>query len=597
MPTYKAPLRDLRFLLHEVFDAPRIYARIGFPDATPDVIDAILSEGAKFVENFVAPYNHIGDEHGAEWNDGEVTTPPGTKEAWKAYVEGQWGAIGANPEYGGQGLPESLELSVNELLNEGSVGWRGCGALTIGSIHAIEAHASDTDKRLYLPKLVAAEWSGTMCLTEPHAGSDVGIINTQAVPAGDGTYKLTGTKIFITYGEHDLTENIVHLVLARLPGAPKGPKGISLFIVPKFLPDADGKPGKRNGVVCASIEKKMGIKASPTCVLNFEDAIGTLVGREHEGMAAMFTMMNYARLDVAQHGLATGERALQGAVAYTRERLQMRAASGPKFPDKVADPIIAHADVRRMLLTMKSIVEGCRALCTYSALQLDMKKSKDEAERKRAESLLAFLTPITKGFVTELSLEVTNWGIQAFGGHGYIRESGMEQYARDARITPIYEGTNTIQANDLLRRKVLGSNGALLSLFLGEVEVLAGELANDPELAYQAEALKAIKKEWEQLTQHIGQRAQKDGDEAAASAFDYLLYSGYATLAYFWGRMSRVAKASLGQSADQDAFYRSKLQTARFYYERILPRTRGLAVTLKAPASTLMEIAEDAFVF
>jgi alkylation response protein AidB-like acyl-CoA dehydrogenase len=597
MPTYKAPLRDLRFLLHEVFDAPRIYARIGFADATPDVVDAILSEGAKFVENYVAPYNHIGDEHGAEWENGEVTTPPGTKEAWKAYVEGQWGSIGANPEYGGQGLPESLELAVNELLNEGSVGWRGCGALTIGSIHAIEAHASDKDKQLYLPKLIAAHWSGTMCLTEPHAGSDVGIINTQAVPLGDGTYKITGTKIFITYGEHDLTENIVHLVLARLPGAPKGPKGISLFIVPKFLPDADGNPGARNGVVCASIEKKMGIKASPTCVLNFEDAIGTLCGGEHNGMAAMFTMMNYARLDVAQHGLATGERSLQGAVAYTRERLQMRAANGAKQPDKLADPIIVHADIRRMLLTMKSLVEGCRALCTYASLQLDQKKSKDEAEKKRAENLLAFLTPITKGFTTEISLEVTSWGIQAFGGHGYIRESGMEQYARDARITPIYEGTNTIQANDLLRRKVLGSKGGLLKLFLGDVDAVATELAADSELAYQAEALKAHAKEWELLTANIAARTEKDGDEAGGAAFDYLQYAGYVTLAYFWGRMSRVAKANLGKSADQDAFYRSKLQTARFYFERILPRTRTLAVTLQAPAATLMEVAEDAFVF
>jgi hypothetical protein len=332
-------------------------------------------------------------------------------------------------------------------------------------------------------------------------------------------------------------------------------------------------------------------------VLNFEDAIGTLVGGEHNGMAAMFTMMNYARLDVAQHGLATGERALQGAVAYTRERLQMRAANGAKQPDKVADPIIVHADIRRMLLTMKSLVEGCRALCTYASLQLDGKKAKDEAERTRAEKLLAFLTPITKGFTTEVSLEVTSWGIQAFGGHGYIRESGMEQYARDARITPIYEGTNTIQANDLLRRKVLGSKSGLLKLFLSEVEAIATELSADSELSYQAEALKAHAKEWEQLTQHIALRSEKDSDEAAGAAFDYLQYAGYVTLAYFWGRMSRVAKASLGKSADQDAFYRSKLQTARFYFERILPRTRALAVTLQAPAATLMDIAEDAFVF
>ena len=534
MPTYKAPLRDFRFLLNEVFDAPHIYERTGFTEATPDVVDAILSEGGKFAENVVAPINQAGDEHGAHWDDGKVTTPPGWKQAWNAYREGQWGAISASPEYGGQGLPESLELAFNEMVNGASVAWRGCSGLTLGAIHAIQAHGSEAQKSLYLPKLIAAEWSGTMCLTEPHAGSDVGIINTTATPKGDGTYSISGTKIFITYGEHDLTSNIVHLVLARLPGAPKGPKGISLFIVPKFLPGASGAPGERNPVICSTIEKKMGIKGSPTCVLNFEEAKGWLIGPEHGGMACMFTMMNYARLDVAQHGLGQGERALQNAVIYTRERLQMRAPNGAKFPEKVADPIIVHADIRRMLLTMKSLNEGCRALTTYATLQLDLKHHKDEAERVRAEGMLAFLTPIVKGFDTEAAGETTYWGIQAFGGAGYIRESGMEQYARDARITQIYEGTNTIQANDLLRRKVLGSKGALLELFLSEIDAVAAELSSDSELAYQADALKSLRAEWAALSQDIGVRSAKDGDEAAGAAFDYLMYSGYVALAFFW---------------------------------------------------------------
>jgi alkylation response protein AidB-like acyl-CoA dehydrogenase len=596
MPTYRAPVRDFRFLLHEVFDAPKLYAAAGFADASADVVDAVLGEAAKFADNVVAPINQAGDEHGAHWENGAVTTPPGYKEAWDAYVEGNWGAIGANPDFGGQGLPESVELSVNEMLNGGCVAWRTCGSLTLGAIHAIEAHASDELKQRYLPKLVSAEWSGTMCLTEPHAGSDVGIISTQAAPLGDGSFAINGTKIFITFGEHDFTDNIIHLVLARLPGAPKGPKGISLFIVPKYLPDADGKPGERNGVVCAGIEKKMGIKGSPTAVLNFDDAKGWLVGPPNAGLACMFTMMNYARLDVGQQGLSQGERALQGAVAYARERLQMRAANGAKFPEKVADPIIVHADIRRMILTMKSLVEGSRCLAVMAALQLDRRHHPEEAERRRGDDMLGFLIPITKGFLTEVGSEAAYWGVQSYGGHGYIREHGMEQYARDARIMAIYEGTNTIQANDLLRRKVLGTNGALLTLFLREIDQLTESLAGDVELAYQASALKLARKEWEELTADIGKRSASNADEAAGAAFDYLMYSGYITVAYCWAKMSQVAKAALGKSPEADLFYQTKLQTARFYFERILPRTRGLAATLRAPSDTLMVVPEEAFV-
>jgi alkylation response protein AidB-like acyl-CoA dehydrogenase len=596
MPTFKAPLRDFRFLLGEVFEATASYEKWGFADASPDVVDAVLAEGAKFAEGVLAPLNEKGDEHGAKWSDGVVTTAPGFKAAWSAYREGQWGSIGANPEFGGQGLPESVELAFNEMACAACLSFRMACSLTLGAVHAIEAHATDELKQTYLPKLISAQWTGTMCLTEPHAGSDVGIITTQAKPLDDGSYAITGTKIFITFGEHDLAENIIHLVLARLPGAPRGPKGISLFLVPKFLLDADQHPGVRNGVVCASIEHKMGIKASPTCVLNFEEATGFIVGPPNGGLAAMFTMMNYARLDVGQQGLSQGERALQGAAAYTLERLQMRAASGARAPEKVADPIIAHADVRRMLLTIKSLVEGSRALAMFAAVQLDKKHHADEAERRRADDLLAFSIPIVKGFLTEIGHEAAYWGIQCWGGHGYIRESGMEQYQRDARITSIYEGTNTIQANDLLRRKVLGTKGALLDLFLGEIDALVGELEGDRELGYQAKALASLRSEWEAISNDIAKRSEGNADEAAGAAFDYLMYSGYVTVAYFWGRMSKAALASLGGKPSDDAFYRAKLQTARFYFERILPRTRTLAVTLRASSDSLMDIAEDAFV-
>ncbi|MDB4991237.1 MAG: phenylacyl-CoA dehydrogenase [Myxococcaceae bacterium] len=598
MPTYKAPLRDFRFLLNDVFEATRQYEKWGFPDATPDIVDAVLAEGAKFAEGVLAPLNEKGDEHSAKWADGIVTTAPGFKEAWKQYREGEWGSIGANPEYGGQGLPESVELAFNEMACAACVSFRMSNSLTLGAVHAIEAHASDELKQTYLPKLISAQWSGTMCLTEPHAGSDVGIITTSAKPAGDGSFLLTGTKIFITFGDHDMTENIIHLVLARLPGAAKGPKGISLFLVPKFLLDEAQNPtGDLNGVVCSSIEHKMGIKASPTCVLNFEDAKGFLVGREHGGLAAMFTMMNYARLDVGQQGLSQGERALQGASAYALERLQMRAAGGVRAPDKAADPIIAHADIRRMLLTIKSLVEGSRALAIYAATQLDKKHHSDESERLRADDLLAFLIPIVKGFLTEVGSEAAYWGIQIWGGAGYIRESGMEKYARDARIMSIYEGTNTIQANDLLRRKVIGSKGALLQVFLKEVETLVSELTGSSELGYQAQALAELSSEWASLSTDIARRAESNADEAAGAAFDYLMYSGYVAVAYFWARMSKAAIASLGRVPSEDLFLRTKLQTARFYFERILPRTRTLAVTLKAPSKTLMDVADDAFSF
>ncbi len=597
MPTYKAPLRDIRFLLFELFSAERHYQAAGFGDATQDVVDAVLQEAAKFCETVVAPLNQVGDEHGAKLKDGVVHTAPGFKEAHKAYMAGQWGAVAADPAFGGQGLPPSLEFMFHDMAVTACLAWRMCSGLTLGAIHALEAHGTDELKKLYLPKLISAEWTGTMCLTEPHAGSDVGIITTKATPNADGSYVINGTKIFITYGDHDFTDNIVHLVLARLPDAPPGPKGISLFLVPKFLPDADGKPGADNHVVCASLEKKMGIKASPTCVLNFEDSKGFLIGKPNAGLVSMFVMMNYARLDVAMHGLGQAERSLQGAAAYARERLQMRAPNGPKAPDKRADPIIVHPDVRRMLLTQKAIAEGCRALAYFAALQIDMAQNGKGDEQKEADALLQLLIPITKGFLTEAGFEAASWGLQVSGGMGFIHETGMEQYMRDARIASIYEGTNGIQANDLLRRKVLGSKGQLLQVMQARIEKQCKQLDAVPALSDLNARLRSASKLWNDVTAKIATRAAQDNEEAGAAAFDYLMIAGYVCVAYFWAQMAEVAQAKLAAGGDDAAFYTSKLQTARFYFTRLLPRIEAHAAAIDAGKASVMEIAEDGFVF
>ena len=453
MPDYKAPLRDMRFLMDEVFDYPATYAAIGAVDATPDLVGAILEEGAKFCEQVLAPLNRSGDEEGAVWKDGVVTTPKGFKEAFAQYVEGGWNGLSADPAYGGQGLPTSLAMAISEMVASANTSWGMYPGLTHGAMSAIHAHGSEEQKQTYLTKLTEGRWTGTMCLTEPHCGTDLGIIKTRAVPQADGSYAITGTKIFISAGEHDMSENIVHLVLAKLPDAPAGTKGISLFIVPKFNGGADGEAAERNGVSCGSIEHKMGIKASATCVMNFDSAKGFLIGELNKGLNCMFTMMNHARLGTGMQGLCNGEASYQGALRYANDRLQMRSLTGPKAPEKPADPIIVHPDVRRMLLTMKSLNEGSRALGYFTAQLLDIAhRSPDEAQREEAEGLLAFLTPICKAFMTEAGLEATSLGMQVFGGHGYIREWGMEQLMRDARIAPIYEGTNCIQALDLLGR-------------------------------------------------------------------------------------------------------------------------------------------------
>ncbi|AYF88894.1 acyl-CoA dehydrogenase [Pseudomonas sp. DY-1] len=595
MPEYKAPLRDIRFLIDEVFDYPASYAALGASDATPDMVAAILEEGAKFCEQVLSPINRSGDEEECQWQDGVVTTPKGFKEAFAQYVEGGWNGLAADPAYGGQGLPHSLGLIISEMVASANQSWAMYPGLTHGAMSAIHAHGSEEQKQTYLTRLTEGRWTGTMCLTEPHCGTDLGIIKTRAVPQADGSYAISGTKIFISAGEHDMSENIVHLVLAKLPDAPAGTKGISLFIVPKFLP-AGASVGERNAVSCGSIEHKMGIKASATCVMNFDGAKGFLIGEANKGLNCMFTMMNHARLGTGMQGLCLGEASYQGAVRYANDRLQMRALTGPKAPDKVADPIIVHPDVRRMLLTMKAFNEGNRALAYFTAQQLDIAHRSDSAEqREEAENLLAFLTPICKAFMTDTGLEATNLGMQVFGGHGYIREWGMEQLVRDCRIAPIYEGTNGIQALDLLGRKVLGSQGKLLRGFTKIIHKFCQAQAEHPRFKGHAAELARLNQQWGELTQKVGLAAMKNPDEVGAAALDYLMYSGYITLAWFWLRMAVVADAKLEAGSGDSAYYQTKLATCDFYFKRLLPRTESHRAAVEAGSDCLMQLPAEHF--
>ncbi|MDN6856821.1 acyl-CoA dehydrogenase C-terminal domain-containing protein [Pseudomonas sp. CAN2814] len=596
MPEYKAPLRDVRFLTDEVFDFTGRYEALGATDATPDMFAAILEEGAKFCEQVIAPLNRSGDEEGCHFDNGVVTTPKGFKEAFAQYVEAGWNGVSSDPEFGGQGLPPSLGLLVSEMIGASNCSWGMYPGLTKGAMAAIHAHGTQEQKDTYLPRMTSAVWTGTMCLTEPHCGTDLGIIKTRAVPNADGSYAITGTKIFISAGEHDLSENIIHLVLAKLPDAPAGTKGISLFIVPKFNLDANGEAGERNAVACGSIEHKMGIKASATCVMNFDGARGFLIGEANKGLACMFTMMNHARLGTGMQGLCLGETSYQGAVRYAQDRLQMRSLTGPKAPEKPADPIIVHPDVRRMLLTMKAFNEGNRALAYFTAQLLDIEHlSQDAEERERAGNLLAFLTPICKAFMTETGLEVTNIGMQVFGGHGFIREWGMEQLVRDCRIAPIYEGTNGIQALDLLGRKVLGSQGKLLMGFTRLVHQLCQQHAEHPQLKAQVAQLATLNKQWGELTQKVGMAAMKNPDEVGAASVDYLMFSGYVTLGYFWLRMALVAGQKLEEGAGEAAYYQTKLATAEFYFSRLLPRAQAHVAAAEAGSEVLMRLSAEQF--
>ncbi|WP_010485976.1 acyl-CoA dehydrogenase C-terminal domain-containing protein [Pseudomonas sp. S9] len=584
MADYKAPLRDMRFVLNEVFEVSKLWAQL---PALAEVVDeetanAILEEAGKVTAGIIAPLNRSGDEEGCSWSNGAVKTPDGFPQAYKTYAEGGWVGVGGDAMFGGMGMPKVISAQVEEMVNSANLSFGLYPMLTAGACLSINAHASEELKEKYLPNMYAGTWAGSMCLTEPHAGTDLGIIRTKAEPQADGSYKVSGTKIFITGGEHDLTENIIHLVLAKLPDAPAGPKGISLFLVPKFMVNADGSLGEPNSLSCGSIEHKMGIKASATCVMNFDGATGYIIDAPNRGLAAMFTMMNYERLGVGIQGLSTGERSYQSAIEYARERIQSRAPTGPVATDKAADPIIVHPDVRRMLLTMKSLNEVGRAFSSYVAMQLDTAKfSEDPATRKRAEELVALLTPVAKAFLTDVGLETTIHGQQIFGGHGFIREWGQEQLVRDCRITQIYEGTNGIQALDLVGRKVIGSGGAFYKHFADEIKAFTDSA--DSSLSEFVEPLKGAISILEQMTADLLERAKSNPNEIGAASVEYLHAFGYTAYAYMWALMARTALAKQGE----DDFYASKLGTARFYFARILPRIHSLSATVKAGSESL----------
>ena len=594
MSQYTAPLDDIRFVLNDVLDAPSQFVRLGYADATPDVVDAVLEEAARFSGTVLAPLNAVGDQQGCRHDPatGEVTTPDGFKAAYAQYVEGGWPGLTAAPEHGGQGLPHLVGTLVSEMINAANLAWGNFPLLSHGAVEALRQHGEDWQREVFLKPLTEGRWTGTMCLTEPHCGTDLGLLRTRAEPVGDGRYAITGTKIFITAGEHDFTGNIVHLVLARLPDAPSGPKGISLFVVPKFKVGRDGETGERNAVRCGSIEHKMGIKGSATCVLNFDGAEGWLVGEAHGGLKAMFTMMNSARLGVGLQGLGLSERAFQNALRYARERLQSRAPGGAKYPERPADPIIVHPDVRRMLLSVKALTEGSRMLAMHAGSLLDVARhAPDAAERDRAETLVSFLTPISKACQTEWGIENTYNALQCFGGHGYIGEHGMEQLARDARITTLYEGTTGIQAMDLAGRKTAASRGAGLKLFLEEVEAFCAAHAGDADVAGDIATLRAKCAEWTSLTATMLQAAGTDPDELGAAAWDYLFYSGYVVLAYWWLRARVAARDSSMPAAFKDA----KRETSRFYFARILPRTLAHAEAIRSGAGPLMDLEAESF--
>lgn len=597
MPAYTPPLQDMRFALRNVLDFDNHYATLqGAEDATPDTVDAILEEGAKFARDVLSPLNAVGDSEGCVWKEGSVTTPTGFRAAYQQYVDGGWPSMTQSEDLGGQGLPESLGTILSEMNGTANWAWAMYPGLSHGAMNTLAAHGTQEQQQAYLTRLVSGEWTGTMCLTESHCGTDLGLLKTRAEPNDDGSYAITGQKIFISAGEHDMADNIVHIVLARLPGAPAGTRGISLFIVPKFNVDESGDAGSRNAVNCGSIEHKMGIHGNATCVLNFDGARGFLIGPPNRGLNCMFTFMNTARIGTATQGLAHAELAFQGSLAYARDRLQMRSLSGAAEPDKPADPIIVHPDVRRMLLTQKAIAEGGRMFLYRCAQLVDLahQGASDEL-RASAEQELALLTPIAKAFLTETGFEAANLGLQVFGGHGYIKEWGMEQNVRDARIAMIYEGTTGVQAIDLLGRKVLGSQGALLKPYTAKINAFCNEHADEARLGRYIRPLQELNAQWTDLTQRIGMAALQDKEEAGAASVDYLMYSGYVVLGYFWAQAAVAADRQLETGEGDAVFLRAKLFTARFYMERLLPRTRSLATTMLSGADNLMDLDEAHF--
>ncbi|BBD36025.1 acyl-CoA dehydrogenase [Aminobacter sp. Y103A] len=598
MPTFRAPVQDTLFVLNDVLGYERYSNLAGFSDASPDVLEAILAEGAKLAENVMHPLNRVGDMEGCVRNDdGSVTTPKGFKEAFDQYREGGWMGLAVPVEHGGQGLPYTVHSAVGEYMSAANMALMMYPGLTQGAMAAILVHGSDEQKATWLPKMVEGTWTGTMNLTEPHCGTDLGLLRSKAVPNGDGSYRISGQKIFISAGEHDMSENIIHLVLARIEGAPEGVKGISLFIVPKFKLDASGNPAARNTVSCGSIEEKMGIHGNSTCVMNYDEAEGFLIGEANGGLKAMFTMMNEARLGVGLQGLAVSEIAYQNAVAYAKDRIQGRSLTGPKAPDKKADPIIVHPDIRRKLMTMKAFNEAGRALVLWTAINSDVAhRSEDGAERQAADDHMGLMTPIVKGVLTDKGFEHAVMAQQVFGGHGYIEEHGMSQFVRDARIAMIYEGANGVQALDLVGRKLGLNGGRAVQAFFKEVGEFCEANRGDEQMAPYTKALKKGLNDLQAATMWLVQNGMANPDNAGAASTDYMHLFGLVALGYMWGRMVKSAQDKLATGANGSAdFYETKLVTGRYFMERVMPETSVHLARLSTGSATMMALAAEAF--
>ncbi|WP_201538065.1 acyl-CoA dehydrogenase C-terminal domain-containing protein [Psychrobacter immobilis] len=595
---YKAPLRDMKFVMHELLNSTAHYQTIdAFSHIEADIVDSYLEAAASFAENELSPLNMSGDAEGCHFNDGEVTTPKGFKEAYKQYCELGFTSLTADEEFGGQGMPMSLNSAISEFVGTANWSFGMYPGLSEGCVSTLEHHGTDEQKQKYLPKLVSGEWTGVMCLTEPQCGSDLNLVRTKAEPNTDGTYKINGGKIWISAGEHDMSDNIIHIVLARLPDAPAGTKGLSLFVVPKFMVNDDSSLGERNAVSCGSIEHKMGIKASATCVINYDGATGYLIGEENRGLNYMFTFMNVARIGTSIQGVTASQFAFQGALAFANERLAFRSLDGAKFPEKVADPIIVHPAVRDMLLTTKAFAEGGRALIGYMSQFADTVAKGEGDARKYADQMLSLLTPIGKAFLTETGLESARHGVQALGGSGFCVEYGMEQNVRDTTISCIYEGTTQIQALDLIGRKVLGSQGKLLANFTNVIQQFCEDNKDNNEMDQFISPLVKHIEEWGNLTSRIGEQASENPEAVGGAAVDYMYFSGYVTLAYLWARMALIAQTEIANGSSEQAFYDAKVKTAQFYFAKLLPRTTTHAQRIATGVEPYMSMNVDQFAF